>query len=88
MEHKYGGRFAFACGIVSIVAMGLALVSAVAVVALRIIHCFSSSLVPWTFKSAIPLILIGVAFAAFQFVAWRTRREIFLGLTVAATFIL
>ena len=72
----------------SAVALGLAVCSAICLVSLRLIHCVQPDLLPWTLKSAIPLILIGLAFAFLQFALPRTRAQILLGLTVAAAFIL
>ncbi len=73
---------------VSALALGLAVSSAVLLVALRLLHCAQPHLFPWTLKSAVPLISIGVAFASFQFVVSRTRAQIVLGLLVALAFIL
>jgi hypothetical protein len=73
---------------ISAIAFGLAVFTAIGIVALRLIHSFQPDLLPWTLKSAIPLILIGVAFASLQFVLPRSRRQILLGLMVALAFIL
>jgi hypothetical protein len=86
------GAFVIPCGIalriISAITMVLAISSAILLLALRILHCWQPHLFPWTLKSAIPLILIGIAFASFQFVVSRTRAQIVLGLMVALAFIL
>ena len=86
------GTFAIPCKIVlriiSAIAMVLAVSSAILLLALRILHCLQPHLFPWTLRSAVPLILIGIAFASFQFVVSRTRVQIVLGLMVALAFIL
>ncbi|HUD46700.1 MAG TPA: hypothetical protein VMR33_07710 [Candidatus Baltobacteraceae bacterium] len=82
------GRGSVALRVISSIAVGLAIFSAISIVALRLIHCVRPNLLPWTLKSAIPLILIGVAFACLQFILPRTRRQILLGLMVAVAFIL
>ena len=74
--------------IISATALGLAVSSAIMVVTLRILHCFQPQLFPWSLKSAVPLILIGIAFACLQFVVSRNRVQILLGLLVALAFIL
>jgi hypothetical protein len=74
--------------VISATAFGLAISTAVLIVILDLIHCLKPSLVPQTLKSAVPLILIGIAFASLQFVSRRTARQIFLGLMVAVAFIL
>ena len=86
-------KLAFGSGVVvlrviSAIALGLGIFAATSIVILRLLHCFQPNLLPWTLKSAIPLILIGVAFAALQFTLARTRRQILLGLMVATAFIL
>jgi hypothetical protein len=86
-EHAFG-HAAEVLRIVSAMALGLAVVAAVGIVTLRLIHYFQPTLLPWALKSAVPLILIGVAFASLQFVLPRTRRQILLGLMVALAFIL
>lgn len=73
---------------ISAIAAVLAVFTAVGIVALHLLHCFQPSLLPWTLKSAIPLILIGISFALLQFVLPRTRREILMGLMAALAFIL
>jgi hypothetical protein len=70
------------------IALGLAVSTGVILVAMRIAHCFQPQLFPWTLMSAVPLILIGVAFACLQFVVSRSRSQMLLGLLVAAAFIL
>jgi len=74
--------------LISAIALGLAFLAAIGVLVLRLVHCVKPDLLPWTIKSAYPLILIGVAFAALQFVLPRTKQQILLGLMVAAAFIL
>jgi hypothetical protein len=81
-------RGAVALRIISAVSLGLAVSAASILVALRLIHCVQPGFFPWNLKSAIPLILIGIAFASFQFSVPRTRSQILLGLMVAAAFIL
>jgi hypothetical protein len=73
---------------ISAVALGLAVSTAVLLVALRVLHFVQPRLFPWTLKSAVPLILIGVAFAALQFIVSRTRAQMVLGFLVALAFIL
>lgn len=73
---------------ISAVALGVALATGLIVVGLHIFHCFEPHVYPWTLKSAVPLISIGVAFACLQFVVARNHTQIFLGLLVAAAFIL
>jgi hypothetical protein len=70
------------------IALGLAVSTGVILVVLRVVHCLQPRLFPWTLKSAVPLILIGVAFACLQFVVARSRAQVLLGLLVAAAFIL
>jgi hypothetical protein len=81
-------RGAVVLRVISAIALVLAILAAMGMVSLRLIHCFQPNLLPWTLKSAIPLILIGIAFASLQFVLPRTRLQILLGLLVAAAFIL
>jgi hypothetical protein len=71
----------------SAVALGLAVCSAILLVALRLIHLAQPNLLLWPLKSAIPLILIGVAFASMQFALPRTRTQFALGFVVSAAFI-
>ena len=73
---------------ISAVTLGLAVFSAISILVLRGLHYFQPDLLPWNLKSAVPLILIGVAFASLQFVLPRTRAQILLGLMVSAAFIL
>jgi len=92
-EHAEGDDFASSRGTmvlraISVIALGLAVCSAIILATLRLIHCFQPNLLPWSLKSAIPLILIGIAFASLQFAVLRTRAQILLGLMVAAAFIL
>jgi hypothetical protein len=82
------GRGAVALRFISAVSLGSAIFAAVLLLILRLIHCFQPDLLPWTFKSGIPLILIGIAFASFQFALPRARAQILSGLMVAAAFIL
>jgi hypothetical protein len=70
------------------IALGLAVSTGVILLVLRIVHSIQPHLFPWTLKSAVPLILIGIAFACLQFVVSRSRSQILLGLLVAAAFIL
>jgi peptidoglycan/LPS O-acetylase OafA/YrhL len=87
--HRFASsRGAAVLRVVSAVALGLAVISAIGVVALRLVHCFQPNLLAGVLKSAVSLILIGVAFASLQFVLQRTLRQILLGLMVAAAFIL
>jgi hypothetical protein len=74
--------------VISAIAVVLAISAAFLLIALRLIHYIQPNLVQWTFKSAVPLILIGIAFASFQFAVPRSRIQILLGLIVAAAFIL
>jgi hypothetical protein len=73
---------------ISAMALVLAIATGVIIVVLRIFHFFQPHLFPWTLKSAVPLISIGVAFACLQFVVARNRVQVFLGLLVSAAFIL
>lgn len=73
---------------VSGIALVLAIFTAVIHITLNLIHYCQPNLIPWTLKSAVPLILIGIAFASLQFVLPRTNRQIGLGLMVALAFIL
>jgi hypothetical protein len=82
------GRAAVMLRVISALALALAVFAAIVLVTLRLIHCFQPDLLTWPVKSAIPLILIGIAFATLQFVLPRTRAQIGLGLSVAAAFIL
>jgi hypothetical protein len=74
--------------VVSAIAFGLAIATAIIIVVLHLIYCLQPNLVTWTFKSAVPLILIGIAFASLQFALPRTSAQMLLGLMVAAAFIL
>ena len=74
--------------VISAVALGLAASTAVLLIALRVLHSVQPHLFPWTLKSAVPLILIGIAFAALQCVVSRTRAQMVLGFLVALAFIL
>lgn len=82
------GRAAVVPRVISATAVILAILTACFLIALRLIHCIQPNLLAWTFRSAIPLILIGIAFASFQFAVPRSRTQILLGLGVAAAFIL
>jgi hypothetical protein len=73
---------------VSAIALGFAVSTAVFIVVLHVFHCFQPGIFPWTLKSAVPLILIGVAFASLQFAVPRTRVQMLLGLLAALAFIL
>jgi hypothetical protein len=87
--HQFeSGRAALAPRVICAIALGLAICSVVIVVTVRLIRCFQPDLLPWTLKSAIPLILIGIAFASLQFALPRTHAQILLGLMVSAAFIL
>jgi peptidoglycan/LPS O-acetylase OafA/YrhL len=81
-------RAAIMLRVTSVIALVLAVFSAVILATLGLVRCFQPNLPPWTLKSAMPLILIGIAFAAIQFVVRRTRAQILLGLMVAVAFIL
>lgn len=72
----------------SAIALGLAMLAAIMLVVLRLIHWIQPSLLPWTLKSAVPLILIGIAFAFLQFALPRTPAQMVMGMLVAAAFIL
>jgi len=72
----------------SAAALTLAFSSAVVLLALRLLHCFRPDFLPWTLKSAYPLILVGIAFACLQFASPRTRTQSLLSLSVALAFIL
>lgn len=72
----------------SAVAGSVALLAACLLVALRFLKLVAPSLRVWTLKSAIPLILVGFAFAFLQFAIPRTRSQLTLGLVVSAAFIL
>jgi hypothetical protein len=74
--------------VISAIAFGLAISTAIIIVILHLVYCLQPSLVTWTLKSGDPLILIGVAFASLQFALPRNRRQMLLGLMVAAAFIL
>ena len=74
--------------VICAVAVVLAISAAFLLIALRLIQYIEPNLLQWTFKSAIPLILIGAAFASFQFAVPRSRIQILLGLIVAAAFML
>ena len=82
------GRVAVVMRVISAVAFGLAISTAIIIVILHLIYCLQPHLVSRTLKSGVPLILIGVAFASLQFILPRARRQILLGLMVAAAFIL
>jgi len=82
------GRAFVVARVISAFALGCAIFGALSIVILRLVHCFQPRLLPWTLKSAYPLILIGVAFASLQFMAPRAPRQILLGLMVAVAFIL
>jgi hypothetical protein len=81
-------RCAVVLRVISAIALGLAVVAAIGVVSIRLIHWFQPNFLPWTLKSAIPLILIGVAFASLQLILPRTPLQILFGLMVAVAFIL
>jgi hypothetical protein len=72
----------------SLITLALALLTAMTVVALRLIHCFRPTLWLLPLKSGIPLILIGVSFAFLQFAVRRTPYQCILGLSVSIAFIL
>lgn len=72
----------------SAITLCLALLSAVVLVALRLIHCFQPTLFLVPLKSGIPLILIGLSFACLQFAVRRTPSQCILGLSVSVAFIL
>jgi hypothetical protein len=74
--------------IASAIALGLAVSTALVLLVLRILHCLLPQWCPWTLKSAVPLILVGIAFACLQFVVTRARAQIVLGLLVSLAFIL
>lgn len=87
-EKARSGAFAQVLRFVSAAALLLAFSTSIIIVVLHVIHCFQAGFLPWTLKSAYPLILIGVAFACLQFTLPRTRTQIVLGLAVALAFIL
>src|ERR1022692_2171449 len=70
------------------ITLGLALLSAIVVVALRLIHCFHPTLFLLPLRSGIPLIFIGLSFACLQFAVRRTPSQCMLGLSVSIAFIL
>src|SRR5579871_5723614 len=72
----------------SAVSLGFAFLTAVLLIALRLIHLFRPDVMSWHLKSAIPLMLVGIAFALMQFAVIRTRGQIVLGLFVSLAFIL
>jgi len=72
----------------SAITLCLALLSAVVVVALRLIHCFQPTLFLLPLRSGIPLILIGLSFASLQFAIRRTPSQCILGLSVSTAFTL
>jgi hypothetical protein len=72
----------------STITLCLALLSAVLVVALRLIHCFQPTLFLLPLRSGIPLILTGLSFACLQFAVRRTPSQCILGLSVSVAFIL
>ena len=74
--------------VVSALAFGLAIATAIIIVLLHLVCFLQPRFVPQTLRSAVPLILIGVAFASLQFTLPRTRTQILLGLMVSAAFIL
>jgi hypothetical protein len=82
------GRVVLMLRVISAIAFGLAITSAIVIVIAHLVHCFNPGFVPWTLKSAVPLILIGTAFASLQFALPRTRGQMLLGLMVALAFIL
>jgi hypothetical protein len=82
------GRVVVMLRVVSAIAFGLAITSAILIVIAHLIHSVNPGFVPWTLKSAVPLILIGTAFASLQFALPRTRGQMLLGLMVALAFIL
>jgi hypothetical protein len=82
------GRGSVVLRFITAIALGLAIFTAISMVALRLISCLQPNLLPWTLKSAIPLILTGIAFGFLQFILPRTRRQVLLGLMVAVAFIL
>ncbi|HXC98547.1 MAG TPA: hypothetical protein VN048_04335 [Verrucomicrobiae bacterium] len=81
-------RCKIALRIISAIALILALSTAVLLLVFRFLHGAQPHLFPWTLRSAVPLILIGIAFATFQFVVPRTRAQTVLGLLVSLAFIL
>ena len=82
------GRVVVMLRVISAIAFGLAITSAIVIVITHLIRSLNLGFVPWTIKSAIPLILIGTAFASLQFALPRTRWQMLLGLMVALAFIL
>lgn len=74
--------------LVSAVAAGLAVLSVVVVIALRIIHWFTPAFDRWSLRSGIPLILIGLSFACLQSSVRRTHGQRALGLAISFAFIL
>jgi amino acid transporter len=102
-EHDFGGlidnrvetnrqtgkqKIRFILQVVSAMTLGLAFLSAMVVVALRLIHWFHPSLFLLPLRSGIPLILIGLSFACLQFAVRRTRSQCILGLSVSVAFML
>jgi hypothetical protein len=74
--------------VVSAITLGLALLSATVVVALRLIHWFHPTRFLLPLRSGIPLILIGLSLACLQFAVRRTPSQCILGLSVSVAFIL
>jgi hypothetical protein len=72
----------------SAITLCLALLTAVVVVSLRLIHCFQPNVFSLPLKSGIPLILIGLSFSSLQFAVRRTHFQRILGLSVSVAFIL
>jgi hypothetical protein len=74
--------------IATVTALGLAVLTAITVVTLRLIHCFHPALFLLPLRSGIPLILIGLSFACLQFAVRRTPSQCVLGLCVSVAFML
>ncbi len=73
---------------ISATAMGLAMLSGVVLLALRVVHSVKPDFWAPPLKSAVPLILVGASFACLQFAVPRTRVQMVLGLLAALAFIL
>jgi peptidoglycan/LPS O-acetylase OafA/YrhL len=87
--HQFAsGRALVLLRVVSALAFGLAISTAIIIVILHVIYYMQPNFVSRSLKSAVPLILIGVAFASLQFTLRRTIAQMLLGLMVALAFIL
>ena len=90
MLKKLSAPFAVCGGLrkASAIVGSLALITAILLIAIRILKLVAPNLAPWTLKSAFPLMLVGFAFAFLQFAIPRSRTQLTLGFVVSAAFIL